>query len=106
MKKRLRVIKGSACGTLQAGDKVTVLGDGSAMVAGVPGWLTREDFEYALSTTGYIEEKAAVKNCGNCEWLSDEVCTNGDSPLVADYPDRRMKCDFWGHRKDDNGKNS
>lgn len=28
-----------------------------------------------------------------CKWLINEVCTNGDSDCVADYPYPRIKCE-------------
>lgn len=31
-----------------------------------------------------------------CKWLEDEVCCNGESPLVGDFPhDACLVCKYW-----------
>ena len=57
---------------------------------------------YPLSALKWLNEITDLhykefygRTCENCKWLSDEVCTNGDSTKCADFPDTEMMCGWW-----------
>jgi len=45
-----------------------------------------------------IYDELEKANCKTCKWLNDEVCTNGDSPMCADYPNINMMCGYYEKR--------
>ena len=43
-----------------------------------------------------IETGAELPEQPKCKWLQDEVCCNGDCPMVADFPDDAcIVCGWW-----------
>lgn len=50
----------------------------------------------ACEVCRYRTPETGAKSTPVCKWLEDEVCCNGESPLVGDFPhDACLVCKYW-----------